>query len=270
MTKDDSKRPKLKLNSTAWVGAFAFVAFTTFGAYLITKSGNLDLSVAASFGDYLGGTLNPIFALLGIFLLAMTLHQNNVALELTRIELEKSAEQMKLSADALNKQEQHMRHESIERSLLFICDEINKEINREHLINGLTPTSGRRTVTINSICEAACNLAYRSPKQADITLDKLPNTVERVVALLLILEMSMKRLEPDLKDALLVILACKLSSSFIVAMYVEIQYAAENYMFANQNNLPELLELLISISNKSRNPVLVHPLLTMYNNGPIS
>lgn len=261
------KRPTI----VAYSGLAAFVLVFASAACIYHFMGASVLSTAGSLGDFVGGVTNPLIALFGIFLFAMTLHQNSKALEYTRIELEKSSEQMKLSAEALSKQEQHMRHESVERSVLFICDEVNKEINREHLVEDINiHTVRKRTVTINSICEKACNLAYRSPKQADITLDKLPNTVERVVALLLILEMSMRRLEPDVKEAMLVILACKLSSSFIVAMYVEIEYAADNYLFANQSNLPDLMKLLISISDKSRNPVLVHPLLTMYENGPVS
>lgn len=50
-------------------------------------------------GDFIGGVLNPIAAVLSVGLLAYTLHQNSVALNITRKELEKQAKATKEMAD---------------------------------------------------------------------------------------------------------------------------------------------------------------------------
>ncbi|KUM54727.1 hypothetical protein [Rheinheimera sp. EpRS3] len=260
MAKDDGKTPKLKLNSIAWIGVFAFVCFTTFGAYLITKSGNLELSSAASFGDYLGGTLNPVFALLGIFLLAMTLHQNNVALELTRAELEKSAEQMKLSADALSKQEQHMRLESAEKTIIFICQEIENIYHLETGKRALTP-EGLSSKTLLSVSKdifsaleiGLANAAIRAFLDFEEGFDR---------AIILLIQLAKLTLDKEqaVKEHLLVIISCKLELEFLWIAYIKTSNAAVNgdYLYSKEQ-LEPVLALMLAISELVEVSILEHP-----------
>jgi uncharacterized membrane protein len=253
------------IRGLVWIGLIAFVGFT-YLLYMLTHGLEyLEPSIAGSLGDFFGGMLNPIVALLGIILLALTLRQNSEALKLTRVELQKSSEQAKLSAIALNKQEQHMRQESIERTILFICGEIEREYQRDyekefHESGGFAI----RKVNIQKISEDACKASFRSTERAEKLLDQLYEGVERVVSLLFILEMTVSRLENNVKDSMLTIIACKLNDSVVVAMYVEVFYAHYNYSFEKDAKLNDVLVLLDEISLKGRNPIGKHPLNLMY------
>lgn len=255
------------LRGLVWVGILAFVGFSYLLFNLTQGFENLDLSVASSLGDFFGGMLNPIVALIGIILIAMTLEQNSVALELTRIELRKSSEQAELSATALNRQEQHMRQDSIERTILFICGEIEKEYQREYEKSFHTSVGiSIRNLNILKISEEACKAAFRDKDNAGKLLDQLHEGVERVVSLLFILEKFVNRLDHDIKDSMLTIIACKLNDSFVVAMYVEVYFSHYNYSFGKDTQLNDVLVLLDEISLKGRNPISEHPLNLMYLN----
>lgn len=113
-----------------WVGilTLAVVTFTIF--QLLNGKLSIDIPTAGSLGDFMGGVLNPIIALLGVLLLAMTLNQNSEALELTRKELEKSSEQMTKSAEALQKQEDLMRLERQENLIFKVAEKIQTDFTR--------------------------------------------------------------------------------------------------------------------------------------------
>lgn len=60
------------------------------------------------FGDFIGGTLNPIIGLFGLFALLMTIVLQTKELELTREELRRSAISQEKSERALSKQSETM------------------------------------------------------------------------------------------------------------------------------------------------------------------
>lgn len=59
----------------------------------------------AQFGDYFGGTLNPVLAFLGLLALLLTLWAQSHELELSREELKMSREQLQRTAEAQEKAE---------------------------------------------------------------------------------------------------------------------------------------------------------------------
>lgn len=265
MTEKGGVLTDLNIRSVVWLGLLASLVFYGFAMALLHFTPDVDLALMGSAGDFVGGMLNPIVALLGIMLLAMTLKQNSVALELTRIELEKSAEQMQVSAEALNKQEQHMRHESIERTILFICGEIEKEYERKYQQETVPDETTIEAITcIKTISERACDFAFRDTKKADFILDHLYEGVERVVSLFFILGDTLNGLEKNIKDSMLTVIACKLNNSVVVAMYVEVLFSHDNYNFGRDKQLNDVLDLLDNISIKNRNPIHDHPLHLMY------
>lgn len=114
-TKETDADHKALTNLLAWLlGAAYFVpcAVGFLYYYKFSKFGlSPNLSVWGQFGDFLGGTLNPIFGFLTVVLLLLTttiqnkqLRLSKIELELTRHELQKSAEAQNLSQIALNRQ----------------------------------------------------------------------------------------------------------------------------------------------------------------------
>lgn len=73
---------------------------TAFGSSLAVNTTRTDWGVM---GDFFGGTLNPLFSLLGLLMLMATLLQNQKELELSRKELRKSNRALKAQASTLEK-----------------------------------------------------------------------------------------------------------------------------------------------------------------------
>jgi hypothetical protein len=74
-------------------------------------------------GDYFGGLLNPIFSLLGVFMLLITLFQNQKELALSRKELKKSNK-------ALGKQAETLEKQRFEDTFFSMLDQLNKTLDK--------------------------------------------------------------------------------------------------------------------------------------------
>lgn len=101
------------------LGAISFYVYT-FPNTLSNKQ-----EVWGQFGDFIGGTLNPLFALTALFALLYTVHQQS-------IELRASSEQLKNSANALQTQNQTLEKQNFEDTffqLLRLFGEIIKDLN---------------------------------------------------------------------------------------------------------------------------------------------
>jgi len=100
----------------------------------------------ASFGDFTGGTLNPILAVLSLFALLVTIYIQNKELKYTRKELEKSAQAQIEQSEALEIQNQSIMLQSFESTFFKLfelhnqqyqalnnnLEMYNKQILREH------------------------------------------------------------------------------------------------------------------------------------------
>ena len=95
-----------------WLG-YLLVAVATLGTASFAVGcyvGQFGDSLSAShtrwgeFGDYLGGVLNPIFALIGLFVLLRTIHLQTRELALSTTELQKSATALREQSDSLRRQ----------------------------------------------------------------------------------------------------------------------------------------------------------------------
>ena len=96
----------------AWLG-YLLVAVATLGTASFAVGcyvGQFGDSLSASqtrwgeFGDYLGGVLSPIFALIGLFVLLRTVSLQTRELELSTAELQKSASALREQSDSLRRQ----------------------------------------------------------------------------------------------------------------------------------------------------------------------
>lgn len=250
MAEDYSNSPRLKLNSTAWVGVFAFISFSAFGLYLILEAGSVDLSTAGSLGDFMGGMLNPIIALLGIFLLAMTLHQNSIALDLTRIELKKSAEQMEISAEALQRQEQHMRLESSERTVVFICNEIEKEYNhRPQPVKWEGTVLTEEPSLLDYSHQAIAATSGRQMAEAYHQFDQFSLRFVRALMLFVMLKRATEVDEELIKSHLHMVIACKLDMGFLCVTYTEVhRLTQKNCELYSIEELQQVLAFLDAVT----------------------
>ena len=93
---------------------------TAFGSGLSASTTRTDWGVM---GDFFGGTLNPIFSLLGLVMLLVTLFQNQTELELSRIELRESNQALTAQAATLEKQR-------FEDTFFALLDQLNRVLER--------------------------------------------------------------------------------------------------------------------------------------------
>lgn len=122
-----------------------------FGLYLIYFSNGIstDQSYWGQFGDYFGGTLNPILSFITIIVLIYTLRIGYKTLEISKQELDKatkmlglakdeievtkkavenSTEQVTLAKEATEKQVTHLEREALKQELSTIIKEIDTDV----------------------------------------------------------------------------------------------------------------------------------------------
>ena len=132
-----------KPNRLLWIlGGAAVAAFLIILGLYIAYFKNLsitnDSATWGTFGDYLGGTLNPIISFLALIGLLYTIHQQAQEMQATREELEQAAEQQRRQSEIFNLQQFEStffslleQHNKIIETLVKNVDEINK-YNQTH------------------------------------------------------------------------------------------------------------------------------------------
>jgi hypothetical protein len=108
------------------------ISITVIGFYFFNFNGVITAKqdVWGQFGDYLGGTLNPVFGFLSLVILLYVLRQNERALQMSKEELELTRQELKNSATALKEQSETLKIQRFEQtffSLLKLYDEIVAE-----------------------------------------------------------------------------------------------------------------------------------------------
>ena len=118
-----------KPNRLLWIlGGAAVAAFLIVLGLYISYFKNLsvtnDSSTWGTFGDYLGGTLNPIISFLALIGLLYTIHQQAQEMQATREELEQAAEQQRRQSEIFNLQQ-------FESTFFSLLEQHNKIIEKE-------------------------------------------------------------------------------------------------------------------------------------------
>ncbi|MDD3467969.1 MAG: hypothetical protein PHE67_12545 [Campylobacterales bacterium] len=108
------------------------ISIAVIGFYFFNFNGAVTLKqeVWGQFGDYLGGTLNPVFGFLSLIILLYVLRQNERALKMPKKELKLTRKELKNSATALAEQSETLKIQRFEQtffSLLKLYDEIVAE-----------------------------------------------------------------------------------------------------------------------------------------------
>lgn len=104
------------LNLLIWLAIFLLL--TALFLYFTHFSGNLSNTQSAwgTFGDYMGGTLNPLFALLSLFAIIYTIRIQTEELELTRGEMKKSNKSQEEQSLSLKKQNAFIEQQTFENT----------------------------------------------------------------------------------------------------------------------------------------------------------
>ncbi|PTY38565.1 hypothetical protein BGP77_11500 [Saccharospirillum sp. MSK14-1] len=105
----------------------------------------LDHEKWAQFGDFFGGTLNPILGFLSFIALLVTIYFQRQEIQLTRIELVKSTEAQKESANALKEQVQFTEIQKFENTFYSMLSHLQKI---EESINILTNQRERSSFSL--------------------------------------------------------------------------------------------------------------------------
>lgn len=100
-----------KLNRLNYILYFAIVLFLfVVGFYFYEfKILKVDSNTFGTFGDFIGGTLNPIFALFSLFAIIYTIKIQTEELELSRKELEETRQELKESRIAQQEQSESLK-----------------------------------------------------------------------------------------------------------------------------------------------------------------
>ena len=117
-----------KPNRLLWtLGIAAVAAFLIilglYIAYFKNLSVTNDSATWGTFGDYLGGTLNPIISFLALIGLLYTIHQQAQEMKATRDELERTAEQQSRQSEIFNLQQ-------FESTFFSLLEQHNKVVER--------------------------------------------------------------------------------------------------------------------------------------------
>lgn len=117
-----------KPNRLLWIlGGAAVAAFLIVLGLYISYFKNLsvtnDSATWGTFGDYLGGTLNPIISFLALIGLLYTIHQQAQEMQATREELEQAAEQQRRQSEIFNLQQ-------FESTFFSLLEQHNKAVEK--------------------------------------------------------------------------------------------------------------------------------------------
>lgn len=131
--------PKKSPNHLLWiliVIAFLFVGIVFYNYFHhFNDSPFHNQEYAGQFGDYIGGTLNPILTFFSLIALLWTIGIQSRDLELTREELRRSAKAQEATKEVLNRQSETLARQQFESTFFSLLDQHNKALEPLTTIN---------------------------------------------------------------------------------------------------------------------------------------
>ncbi|HHW2076571.1 TPA: putative phage abortive infection protein [Pseudomonas aeruginosa] len=156
--------PKLLLKWLAWIFAIAAGAVgIVFLFYFMNFNNGFSTANAdwGTFGDFIGGTLNPILSFLGLIALLLTIVLQSKELEATRTELARAASAQEKTENALKEQAKTQLRQQFESTFFSLLDQHNKALEKLSTISNKW-TNSRSDLDIvkeNVFKESVKNLA---------------------------------------------------------------------------------------------------------------
>lgn len=113
------------------IGAALIVAIV-FIFYLSNFNGDISSNNSdwGTFGDFIGGTLNPLLSFLGLIALLLTISLQSKELELTRNELERTASAQEKTEAALSEQSKTQIRQQFEGTFFALLEQHNKALEK--------------------------------------------------------------------------------------------------------------------------------------------
>lgn len=134
-----TEQSERKIHNYAIVVALlaVFVLLVTLGFYFLNFHAKLSVVNAdwGTFGDFVGGTLNPIFSLMSLLALLYTIILQTKEMAETRGELKRAAAAQEKTEQALNGQLEALKIQQFEGTFFALLDQHNKALDRIMAIN---------------------------------------------------------------------------------------------------------------------------------------
>jgi uncharacterized membrane protein len=131
-----------------WVIAFtALVATAALIFYGYTYFTNEKYDVLGTWGDFVGGTLNPILTFATFIGLLYTIHLQQRELRLTRNELSLTRQEFERSSNALEAQNLTTKQQRFENTLFSMIEMLNQIVNTMDVVVGDKNITGRDCFT---------------------------------------------------------------------------------------------------------------------------
>ncbi len=127
-------------------GILAFAVFAAVGAmsfYGYIYHNNDKFDILGTWGDFVGGTLNPILTFATFIGLLYTIHLQQRELRLTRNELSLTRREFERSSNALEAQNLTTRQQRFENTLFSMIEMLNQIVNAMKEGYGKNELSGR-------------------------------------------------------------------------------------------------------------------------------
>ncbi len=131
--KFEAVTPAKLLKWLAWIMTFASIAVAfVFYKYFSEFNGPISTTNAdwGTFGDFIGGTLNPILSFLGLIALLLTIVLQSKELESTRKELERAASAQEKSEKLLKEQTATQIKQQFEGTFFSLLEQHNKSLEK--------------------------------------------------------------------------------------------------------------------------------------------
>lgn len=129
---------KILLIIFSFIAIFAVIILSAF-FYGITQNPKFEeiIKVWANFGDFMGGTLNPILAALSLFGLLFTIYYQNKELEETRKELKKSVQAQQEQSESLKLQNEATKLQIFENTFFKLFEQHNEMLDNCYNSHGI-------------------------------------------------------------------------------------------------------------------------------------
>lgn len=199
-TKPQSFDSNALIKSLKWILLVAVVAivvvlslyFSNFNGLLSTKD-----SVWGTFGDFIGGTLNPILSFLALMALLLTIVLQNKELEATRKELERSATAHENSQNIMDKQYEALKQQKFEATFFSLLEQHNQLLQK---LSDKLPNSSASAidyvydgvVTETTISAAVLKLKEKS----DVSIDQYFRVLYQILKFIVTNHPSSRKINP--------------------------------------------------------------------------
>lgn len=138
---------------TKYLFGIAFFAvlsiLITFGIYFLNFHGELsaDPNNWGIFGDFIGGALNPVLSFFALFALLITISIQSQQLYYSRKELELTKMELAKSAEAAQRQANHFEREATRIDIYRVIQKLSERINSTYNSNNIEPIKGHTNLS---------------------------------------------------------------------------------------------------------------------------